>query len=88
MKEALPGMRPDGIAEERPVAAPFEPISPAILLIGPSHGQFIELRDHVVDNCSIAHGRANDPVAPACQSVEDPLQAVLLDCELGVDHLR
>jgi len=54
---------------------PLEPISASVLLIGPSDGEFIAVRDRVVDDRSIAHGRSDDPVAPARQSANDLLQA-------------
>jgi len=38
MQKPLPGMRPNGIAEQCPVSALFEPISPAVLLVGPADG--------------------------------------------------
>ena len=88
MEKALPGMRPDGLAEERSVAAPLEPISPTVLLIGPSHGQFIEAPNGLVDDRTIAHRRADNPVALARQSVNDPLQGILLNREVGAEHIR
>jgi hypothetical protein len=60
MEKPLPGMRPDGIAEERVIGAPLEPVSSAVLLIGPSDGQLIEMRDGIIDDRSVAHGRTND----------------------------
>ena len=88
MKEALPGMRPDGIAEQCPVSALFEPISPAVLLVGPADGQFIETRDAVIYDRSVAHSRANHTVALAGQSIDDPLYTIRLDCELDPKHIR
>jgi hypothetical protein len=88
MQKALPGMRPDGIAEERVIGAPLEPISPAVLLIGPSNGQLLDPRDRVIDDRPVAHRRADDPVALTRQSVNDPLQVILPDRQLGAQHLR
>jgi hypothetical protein len=86
MQKALPGMRPDRIAEERLVATPFEPISSAILLVGVPDGQFIEASDRVVNDRSVAHGRSNDSVALTHQNVDDALQTLPLDRERSTQH--
>ena len=36
MQEPLPGMRPDGVAEQGVVVAPRQPIASAVLLVGPA----------------------------------------------------
>ena len=80
-------MRPDGIAEERPVAASLERVSPAVLLISPSDRQFIEAPNGLVDDRVIAHGWADNPVALARQCVNDPLQGMLLNREVSAEHI-
>ena len=70
MQKLLPRMRPDGIAEQRVVVAASEPVAPAVLLVGPTRRQVGERDDIVIDDRLIAHGRADDAIAPLLEEIE------------------
>lgn len=88
MQKALPGMRPDSIAEQRHVGAPLEPVTPGVLLIGPSDREVIENRNRVVDDGTLVHDRADDPVAAAREATDNLLQNIPLDSDLGAEPAR
>ena len=44
MEEALPGLRTDGVAEQRVVVAPLQPIAPGVLPVGPAGRQIRDAR--------------------------------------------
>ena len=54
VQEALPGMRADGVAEQRLVVAPLQAVVAAVLLVGPAGRQVGDRRDVVVDDRLIA----------------------------------
>jgi len=88
MQETLPRVRPDGIAEERRIGARLEPVSPAVLPIGPPDREIIKDRNPVVDDRAIPHGRADHPVATALEGIDDSLQSVTLDRQFGPEPIR
>ena len=88
VQETLPGMRPDRIAEQRRIGALFEPILASVLPVGPSDRQIVQMRDGIVDDSTIAHGRTDNSIAVAKQFGDDPLQIIRLDYKFGVPHIR
>ena len=77
-----------GIAEQRRVGAPLNPVAPCVLPIGPSDGEIFETRDSVVNNGAVAHRRTNHLVPAVRQAADDALQDIPLDHELGAERLR
>jgi hypothetical protein len=76
VKEALPGMRPRGIAEIGCIAAPFQAVTPAVLAVGPAGRKFIEVTERVVDDRAVAQGRTEHPITAVRQGVDEPLQDI------------
>ena len=73
---------------ETNIGALFEPILAPVLPVGPSDRQIVQMRDAVVDDSTMAHGRTDDPIAMANQFGDDPLQIIRLECEFGAPHIR
>jgi hypothetical protein len=46
------------------------------------------MRDAVVDDSTIAHGRTDHSIAVPEQFADDPLEIIRLDCEFGAPHIR
>ena len=88
VQKALPGMGAHGIAEQRRVGAPLNPVAPGILPIRPSDGKIIKLRKGVIDDGAVAHSRPDNPVSAVRQAADDALQDIPLDHELGAERLR
>jgi hypothetical protein len=82
---SLPGMWSDSVAEQRRIGASLDSVSSGVLSIGPSDRQIVEMRNGVVDDGAVAHTRAHDPVSAVRQGVDDALQDMLFDHELGVE---
>src|SRR6516164_2075545 len=87
MQKPFPGMGPHGIAEQCRVGAPLNSVPRGILPIGPSDGEIFETLDSFVDDGAVAHGRAYNSIPAIRQTVDDLLQVIPLDSELGAEHL-
>jgi hypothetical protein len=57
-------------------------------MIGPSDREVVENRNRVVDDGTLAHDRANDPVAAAREAADNLLQNIPLDRDLGAEPAR
>jgi hypothetical protein len=54
--QLLPRVRTHGVAEQRFIAPPSQPVVPAVLFVGPADRQLSGSRDLVVDNGAVAGG--------------------------------
>ena len=63
MQEFLPGMRTDGVAEQRLVGAALEAIGAAVLHVGPAGRQVGDAVDVVIDDRVVAEHRADHAIA-------------------------
>ena len=79
VQEALPGMRADGIAEQRGVIAPAQAIMAAVLLVGPARRQVVEQLDVVIDDRLVAPGGAEQAKALRAQGGDQRGKAVQAD---------
>jgi hypothetical protein len=63
MEKALPGVRPNGIAEDRIVFTPPDAIHASFLFVSPAEWEVVKLADLVVDDRAIASDRTDDTIA-------------------------
>ena len=81
VQEFLPGMRADGIAEERLVVAADDTVVSAVLLVGPAFGQVGDRVDIVVDDRLVAQRRPENAVAARLQRGEKGGEPVDGQCD-------
>src|ERR1019366_3193722 len=72
--ELLERMRSDGVAEQRLVVAPAQPIVATVLLVGPSRRKLGGTGDLVVDDRAIADPGPDDRVPALLQRTEQGVE--------------
>ena len=77
MQELFPGVRTNGIAEQRLVSTFLETVGPAILLICIANRQVSNRGECIVDNGIVMHGRSYYFITPAVQSDEQLLEMLM-----------
>ena len=76
---ALPGVRPDRVAEEGTVVAPPQPVSAPVLLVVPADRQIGSAPDLVEDDGAVADGGAEQRVTALAQGVEERVEPAGVD---------
>ena len=76
VQELLPRMRSDGVAEQRLIIAAYEPVGPAVLLVGPAARQVVDGGDVVIDDRLVADRRADNTVAALPERIEQDLEPI------------
>ena len=86
VQEALPGMRADGVAEQRVVVSALQAVMAAVLLVGPAGGQVGDRLDIVIDDRVVAHGRAEHAEAVRAQAGDQGGEPIPRDDRRFVRH--
>ncbi len=76
---ALPGVRADGVGEQRLLLETAQPVVTSVLLVGPPGRKIGARGDLVVDDHLIAHRRPDDRVPAARECPEQLVQVVSLE---------
>jgi hypothetical protein len=83
MEKFLPGMRPDGVAEDGVVVAAAQAVTSAVLLVRPGSRQVAERGDIVIDDRLARDGWAEDAVAAPTQRLEQGRQSIFREHGMG-----
>ena len=89
MKELLPTMWSDDIAEEGSVISAGQPVRATVLMIRPAGRQILETSHLVIDDCAVANRRADYAVVFSTQQVDEILEPLFGNCRrvaLAIRH--
>ena len=75
MQETLPGLRPNGKAEQCAVVPRLQPVTSGVLPVLPTPGQVFDICDFVIDDCAVAHAGPEHRITPPRQGGDESLKA-------------